>query len=141
MWSGFVMRSPASAEHRANFDDTLVWQLVDRQQFDGLSRRPCYQPTVTATSSQVAVAGKISDGPRVVHWNLSRRSLGLFGHADDLPLSGGTAGRRANKGVALSALSIGVRPEGPAREHTPSEASPASLPAITSVATKVHTAR
>ena len=92
------MLLPASVEHRANFNDRLIGQFVDRQRFDDLSKRPRYHRTITATSADVAVAGKISAGPRVVHWNLSRRSLGLFGYADDLPLSGGTTGRMANKG-------------------------------------------
>src|SRR5260370_24118891 len=86
MWSGLVMRCPASEEHRANFDDTLVRQLTERRQFDDLSRPPRLSSTITATSSEVSVAGKMA-GHCVVRWNRSRRTLGLFGYADALPLS------------------------------------------------------
>ena len=86
------MRLPASAEHRANFDDTLVRQLVDRQQFDDLSKRPRYHPTITGTSAEGAMARTTLAGHWLVQWNRSWCTLGLFGYADDLPLNGNAAG-------------------------------------------------
>jgi hypothetical protein len=79
---GALPTSPASAG-----------QHIGRRRFDDVPKHPRYYPSITATSSEVAVAGKISDGPRVAHWNLSRRPMGLFGYADDLPLSGAITGR------------------------------------------------
>ena len=90
---GALPTSPASAGHRANFNDRLVRQHIGRRRFDDVPKRPRYYPSISATSSEVAVAGKISDGRRVAHWNLSRRPMGLFGYADDLPLSGAITGR------------------------------------------------
>jgi hypothetical protein len=82
------MRSWASAEHRANFDDRLLRQLIDRQQSDDGPKRPRYHAIITGTSSAGAVARTTLAGHWLVLWNLSRRTLDLFGYADDLPLSG-----------------------------------------------------
>ena len=90
---GALPTSPASAGHRANFNDRLVREHIGRRRFDDVPKRPRYYPSITATSSEVAVAAKISDGPRVAHWYLSRRPMVLFGYADDLPLSGAITGR------------------------------------------------
>src|SRR6185503_2744123 len=87
---GGIMSNAAIAidDQAAVTPTALSWKFIrwGAGQFDGLSRPPRCHSTITATSFDVSVARKRA-GHCVVWWNRRRRTLGLLGCADDLPLS------------------------------------------------------